>query len=132
MFSFWNSVRICIDFIESNEKEIRKEGNDYDGVNIPTEILNEYCTTGYNKYTDFLRFLKSNLIHDEISYNKLKENQHWIIELGGIQTKYPKFCFRHIHPKNIDYYWDKKDALEAYELMNNKLIDTIGKEKYRR
>jgi superfamily II DNA or RNA helicase len=119
-------------FIESNEKEIRKEGNDYDGVNIPTEILNEYCTTGYNKYTDFLRFLKSNLIHDEISYNKLKENQHWIIELGGIQTKYPKFCFRHIHPKNIDYYWDKKDALEAYELMNNKLIDTIGKEKYRR
>jgi superfamily II DNA or RNA helicase len=118
--------------IVGNKKEGPRDGTSYDGANIPTEILNEYCTTGYNKYTDFLRFLKSNLIYDEISYNKLKEKQNWIVELGGIQTKYPKFCFRHIHPKNIDYYWDKKDALEAYELMNNKLIDTIGKEKYRR
>jgi superfamily II DNA or RNA helicase len=119
-------------FIESNGEEKPNKGNDYNGVNIPTEILNEYCTTGYNKYTDFLRFLKSNLIYDEISYNKLKEKQNWIVELGGIQTKYPKFCFRHIHPKNMDYYWDKKEALGAYELMNNKLADTIGKEKYRK
>ena len=119
-------------FIESNGEEKPNKGNDYNGVNIPTEILNEYCTTGYNKYTDFLRFLKSNLIYDEISYNKLKEKQNWIVELGGIQTKYPKFCFRHIHPKNMDYYWDKKGALGAYELMNNKLADTIGKEKYRK
>jgi len=119
-------------FIESDGEEKPNKGNDYNGVNIPTEILNEYCTTGYNKYTDFLRFLKSNLIYDEISYNKLKEKQNWIVELGGIQTKYPKFCFRHIHPKNMDYYWDKKEALGAYELMNNKLADTIGKEKYRK
>jgi superfamily II DNA or RNA helicase len=119
-------------FIESNGEEKPNKGNDYDGVNIPTEILNEYCTTGYNKYTDFLRFLKSNLIYDEISYNKLKEKQNWIVELGGIQTRYPKFCFRHNHPKNIDYYWEKKEALGAYELMNNKLADTSGKEKYRK
>ncbi len=118
--------------VVGNNKESPNEGTDYDGDNIPTEILNEYCTTGYNKYTDFLRFLKSNLIYDEISYNKLKEKQNWIVELGGLQTKYPKFCFRHIHPKNIDYYWDKKEALRAYELMNNKLADTIGKEKYRK
>lgn len=118
--------------IIGNKKEGPRDGTSYDGANIPTEILNEYCTTGYNKYTDFLRFLKSNLIYDEISYNKLKEKQTWIVELGGLQTKYPKFCFRHIHPKNIDYYWDKKKALRAYELMNNKLADTIGKEKYRK
>ena len=118
--------------VVGNGKQTPNEGNNYDGVNIPTEILNEYCTTGYNKYTDFLRFLKSNLIYDEISYNKLKEKQNWIIDLGGIQTKYPKFCFRHIHPKNIDYYWEKKEALGAYELINNKLIDTIGRDKYRR
>jgi superfamily II DNA or RNA helicase len=118
--------------IVGNKKDGPRDGTSYDGANIPTEILNEYCTTGYNKYTDFLRFLKSNLIYDEISYNKLKEKQNWIVELGGIQTKYPKFCFRHIHPKNMDYYWDKKEALGAYELMNNKLADTIGKEKYRK
>jgi|UniRef100_A0A6C0CBA7 superfamily II DNA or RNA helicase len=118
--------------VVGNKKEGPRDGTSYDGANIPTEILNEYCTTGYNKYTDFLRFLKSNLIYDEISYNKLKEKQNWIVELGGIQTKYPKFCFRHIHPKNMVYYWDKKEALGAYELMNNKLADTIGKEKYRK
>lgn len=107
-------------------------GDDYDGENIPTEILNEYCTTGYNKYTDFLKFLKSNMIYDEITYNKLKEKQIWIVDLGGLQTKYPKFCFRHIHPNNINYYWNKKEAIEAYEICNNKLIIELGKEKYRR
>ena len=28
---------------------------------IPIEILNEYCTTGYNKYTDFIKFLNCEL-----------------------------------------------------------------------
>ena len=109
-----------------------KEGIDYDGDNIPIEILNEYCTTGYNKYTDFMKFLKSNNIYDEISYNKLKENQNWMIDLGNIQTKYPKFNFRDIHPNNIEYYWNKKEALEAFEKCNNKLIEKIGRDKYRR
>ena len=109
-----------------------KEGDDYDGEKIPTEILNEYCTTGYNKYTDFLKFLKSNKIYDEISYNKLKEKQNWIVDLGGLQTKYKNFCFRNIHPNNINYYWNKKEAQEAYEICNNKLIIELGKEKYRR
>jgi hypothetical protein len=117
-------------FIESNGEEKPNKGNDYNGVNIPTEILNEYCTTGYNKYTDFLRFLKSNLIYDEISYNKLKEKQNWIVELGGIQTRYPKFCFRHIHPKNMDYYWDKKEALGAIILAKDILIKKIGRDNY--
>ena len=112
--------------------KIQQEGKEYDGDNIPTEILNEYCTTGYNKYTDFLKFLKSNMIYDEISYNKLMEKQDWIVDLGGLQTKYPKFCFRHIHPNNRNYYWNKKEAIEAYNFCNNKLINELGKEKYKR
>jgi len=116
----------------SNGTHTPKEGDDYDGEKIPTEILNDYCTTGYNKYTDFVKFLKSNKIYDEISYNKLKEKQNWIVDLGGLQTKYPKFCFRNIHPNNINYYWNKKEAQEAYEICNNKLIIKLGKEKYRR
>ena len=112
--------------------KILKEGKEYDGDNIPTEILNEYCTTGYNKYTDFLKFLKSNMIYDEISYNKLKEKQNWIVDLGGLQLKYPKFCFRHIHPNNINYYWNKKDAQDAYDFCNTKLSNELGKEKYKR
>ncbi len=118
--------------VVGNGTQIPKEGDDYDGENIPTEILNEYCTTGYNKYTDFLKFLKSNKIYDEISYNKLKEKQNWIVDLGGIQTKYKNFCFRNIHPNNINYYWNKKEAHEAYKICNNKLIIDLGKEKYRR
>ena len=56
--------------IVGNTTQTIKEGYDYDGEKIPIEILNEYCTTGYNKYSDFLKFLKSNKIYDEISYNK--------------------------------------------------------------
>jgi superfamily II DNA or RNA helicase len=118
--------------VVGNGTQTPKEGDDYDGEKIPTEILNEYCTTGYNKYTDFLKFLKSNKIYDEISYNKLKEKQNWIVDLGGLQTKYKNFCFRNIHPNNINYYWNKKEAQEAYEICNNKLIIELGKEKYRR
>jgi len=118
--------------VVGNGTQTLKEGDDYDGEKIPTEILNEYCTTGYNKYTDFLKFLKSNKIYDEISYNKLKEKQNWIVDLGGLQTKYKNFCFRNIHPNNINYYWNKKEAQEAYEICNNKLVIELGKEKYRR
>lgn len=116
----------------SDEKHIDKKENNYDGENIPTEILREYCTTGYNKFTDFIKFLKSNKIYDEESYNKLKENQDWMVSLGYIQKKYPKFCFRNIHPNNINYYWNKKNALESYNSCVNKLIKQIGRNKYRK
>ena len=116
----------------SNGKHEQTNSNNYEGENIPIEILNEYCTTGYNKYSNFIKFLKSNKIFDEITYNKLKENQKWIIDLGEIQTKYPKFCFRHIHPDNINYYWNKNEAIFAFDICNNKLINDLGKEKYRR
>ena len=113
-----------------NGTNISNEGNNYEGDNIPTEILNEYCTTGYNKYTDFIKFLKSNKIYDEVSYNKLKENQEWLISLGEIQKKYPKFCFRNIHPNNINYYWNKKDAENAIIIVKNLLIKKIGRDNY--
>ena len=116
--------------IIGNEKHMSKDGDKYDGENIPTEILNEYCTTGYNKYTDFLKFLKSNKLYDEISYNKLKEKHNWIIDLGKIKKKYPKFCFRHIHPNNMDYYWNKKEALDATIIAKNILIKKIGRDNY--
>ncbi len=109
-----------------------KNGDNYDGENIPTEILNEYCTNKNNKYTDFMKFLNSNKIFDEITYNKLKETQGWLEPLGNIQKKYPKFCFRDIYPNNVDYYWDKIDALRAYEIYNNKLMSDLGKDKYRK
>jgi superfamily II DNA or RNA helicase len=118
--------------IIGNQKQIDKDGENYDGDTIPIEILNEYCTTGYNKYTNFLKFLKSNKIYDEITYNKFRENHSWLVSLGDIQKKYPKFCFRHIHPNNINYYWNKKEALEAYKINDNKLIIELGKEKYRK
>jgi superfamily II DNA or RNA helicase len=115
-----------------NGKQNPKESDDYDGEKIQTEILNEYCTTGYNKYSDFMKFLKSNKIYDELSYNKLKEKQNWIIDLGGLQTKYPKFCFQEIHPNNRIYYSNKKEANNAYYKLEEILIEKIGIEKYKR
>jgi len=116
--------------VVGNGTQTPKEGDDYDGEKIPTEILNEYCTTGYNKYTDFLKFLKSNKIYDEISYNKLKEKQKWLVSLGDIKKKYPKFCIRHIHPNNMDYYWNKKEALDATIITKDLLIKKIGRDNY--
>lgn len=118
--------------ILSNGNQTIKNGEDYNGEQIPTEILNEYCTTGYNKYTGFIKFLKSNKLYDEITYNKLKEKQEWMISLGEIQRRYPKFCFRNIHPNNINYYWNKNEAINATTICNNKLINEIGNERYKK
>ena len=116
--------------VVSNEKSEWSDSNNYDGEKIPTEILNEYCTTGYNKYTNFIKFLKANKIFDEISYNQLKEKQDWLVSLGDIKKKYPKFCFRHIHSNNINYYWNKKDALNATIIAKDILIKKIGRDNY--
>ncbi len=108
------------------------DGKIYDGETCESEILNEYCTTGYNKFTDFQRFLRNNNVYDEESYNKLKQLNEWMQEIGHIHTKYPKFCFRNIHPYSNKYYWDRSDAEQAYEINNEKLINLVGKDKYRR
>ena len=116
--------------IENSDKDNNKQSGLYEGDNIPIEILNEYCTTGYNKYTDFLRFTKANKLYDELSYNKLKETQNWLVSLGEIQIKYPKFCFRHIHPFSINYYWNKQEAIDATYSAKDILIKKIGRDKY--
>ena len=126
-----NIEKIIINMNKSNNN-IENIGKKYNGDDIPIEIYQKWCTTGYNMYSKFMIFLKINNIYDEISYNQLKEKQEWLEDLGNLQTKYPKFCFRHIHPNNINYYWEKQEALKAYEICNNKLINDIGKEKYRR
>ena len=118
-------------FIGDGDKVIN--GLDYDGETIPTEILESYCTTGYNKFTDFQRFLKNNKIFDECDYNELQEkNKSWMVEIGKIKEKYPKFCFRNIHPNNLIYYWDKNEANVKFENTNNKLVEIYGKDKYKK
>lgn len=119
-------------YIGGEGKSKNTDGKNYDGEPVESQIMIEYCTTGYNKFTDFQRFLKNNNIYDEKSYNKLKDINNWMPDLGLIHDKYPKFCFRNIHSNNNKYYWNKLDALKAYDVCNNKLIETIGKEKYRR
>lgn len=107
-------------------------GKSYEGDPIPIEILQEYCTTGYNKFTDFMRFLKTNGVYNEIDYNKLREIQNWIPDMGLIQKKYPKFCFRDIHPNKLDYYWTKQEAIIGRSDAYKKLGDIIGADKVRR
>ena len=72
------------------------------------EIFRELSTNGNNIFSGFKLFLKALKIFDEITYNNLRNNHKWMVPLGGIKNKYPKFCFRDIHPYNINYYWNKK------------------------
>ena len=116
----------------NNKNNSIKEGIDYDGDLIPIEILNDYCTTGYNMFSKFINFLKANKIYDEHSYNKLKESQSWMPNLGNIHEKYKKFCFRDINPNNRDYYWDKQDAIKATDKCNKILVDKLGKDKLKK
>ena len=114
----------------TNESE--RSGKHYKGEDIPIEIYKNWCTTGHNMFSKFILFLKINNIYDEITYNKLKEKIEWLISIGNIKEKYPKFGFRLIHPNNINYYWDKKDAEQAFEFNDNKLKEELGKEKYKK
>lgn len=109
-----------------------KEGLDYEGDLIPIEILNDYCTTGYNMFSKFINFLKANKIYDEIKYNKLKEKHDWMPDLGNIHNKYKKFCFRDINPNNREYYWDKQDAHLASDTCNKTLLEQLGKDKLKK
>jgi len=100
-----------------------KSWNDFLG--LENEMSIKYYT-----FNNFTKCLKHNNIYDEISYNKLKETNDLLVSLGDIQIKYPKFCFRDIHPNNKNYYWNKQEALDAYKICNNKLIKKIGRDNY--
>jgi hypothetical protein len=115
-------------FLRGNENNLL--GKNYDGENIPIEILQEYCTTGYNKFTDFMKFLKSNEVYDEIEYNELQEkNKDWMPEINNLKIKYKKFGFEIIHPNKNNYYENKKVCEEKFILAKNKLKNEIGSVK---
>lgn len=106
--------------------------NDYEGDNVLSEILREYCTTMYNKFTQFQKFLKNNNVYDEETYNDFIKNHDWMPVLGEIQKRYPKFCFKHIHPNNTYYYSTKQMALDAYKNAEFELSIGPDKEKYKK
>jgi superfamily II DNA or RNA helicase len=118
----------------SGKKDVIKDGKNYDGDNIPTEILTDYCTNRYNMFSNFMKLLKSNNVYDEKSYNKIKKNYDWLIDIGDILKfkKYPKFNFKMIHPNNKSYYDSKKDAERAYKKCDKKLMESISKDKYKK
>ena len=67
-----------------------------------------------------------------MTYNDLRDKQEWLPELENLQTKYPKFCFKNIHPYSTNYYMNKKDAQNAYNICNEKNSNIIGKYIYKR
>jgi superfamily II DNA or RNA helicase len=105
-------------------------GKDYDGSIIPIDILKEYCTTGYNKFTDFMKFLKINECWNETKYNVLRElNKDWMVEIGSIKKKYPNFSFQQLCPDRNKFYQTKEEAVDALEKAKKKLKNEIGGEK---
>lgn len=59
--------------LSGNKKLIKN----YDGDNILPEICYILLTMSYQKYENFMRFLKYNNIYDDVTYNKLKETNEW-------------------------------------------------------
>lgn len=107
------------------------DGEDYDGETIPIEILESYCTTGYNKFSDFQRFLKNNKIFDEVDYNQLWEkHKSWMVPIKDLKKKYPKFGFQNIHYNKNEYYSDKNTAKEKFEEAKTILKKNIGLDKF--
>jgi hypothetical protein len=71
-----------------------------------------------------MRLLKNNNVYDENKYNDFKRKIPDIIpELYNLQSKYKKFNFQSIHPDASKYYSDKKQAIEAIKIAENKLIN---------
>jgi superfamily II DNA or RNA helicase len=121
---FTNHNKIII-----SDGKIKNVNNIYEGDDIPTDILLDYCTTGYNKFTDFMRFLRRNRVEDEISYNELRSSQEWMQPIKNLKKKYPKFCFQEITNNKNKYYLTKKEAEKAFDTAKDKLILEIGKDK---
>ena len=113
------------------DKDKTNNGNEYDGENISSEILQEYCTTGYNKFNDFIKFLKRHNIYDETSYYNLYElNKNWMVPIENLKDKYEKFCFRDIHPDKEQYYKTREEAESKNEIAKDILKKQIGFSKF--
>jgi len=114
----------------SGKKDVIKDGKNYEGDNIPTEILADYSTTGYTKYTKFQSFLIKNKIYDEITYNEIYQNNNWMTPLNKLKQKYPKFGFINIHPDRNIFYTNKKDAIKNYDIVKRKLMKLMDADDF--
>lgn len=117
-------------FISNNSTSSNE--NNYLGNIIPIEILNEYCTNGYHKYSKFMVFLKENGIYEENIYLEKRRIIQWLPELENIKLKYPKFNFQLIHPLKNHYYQTIDEALLKYHEANEQVKIMIGMNEYRR
>ena len=93
----------------------------YDGETIPMEIYEELCTTSYNQYSKFIRFLKANSVYDEQSYNELQSKTKWMKPFGKMLDKYKNFNFQQIHPLNKYFYLTKEECKNKVKFARIKL-----------
>jgi superfamily II DNA or RNA helicase len=98
---------------------------DFIGNIIPIEILKEYCTNEYQKFSKFKIFLRLNNVNDKDTYNQLKNTNDWIPELEEVRRKYPKFYFQDILIDKTKFYLTKEESIHRYSeldkfLKNNK------------
>ena len=108
------------------------DGKQYDGDPVPTEILNEYSTNLYNKFSKFNYFLRKNNVYDEITYNSIQKIFDWMPDISNLKEKYPKFCFQILHPKRNEYYENKEDAEKAYDKYYQQIKNTLGIIKWKK
>ena len=108
------------------------DGKQYDGDPVPTEILNEYSTNLYNKFSKFNDFLRKNNVYDEITYNSIQKIFDWMPDISNLKEKYPKFCFQILHPKRNEYYENKEDAEKAYDKYYQQIKNTLGIIKWKK
>jgi superfamily II DNA or RNA helicase len=102
----------------------------YEGSVVLSEILEAYCTTGKQLFSKFKCFLQYKKIMNEASYNDFKKD--WMPSLADIHIKYPKFCFRDIHPNKNQFYLEKEEAQIEYDKCEQILRKEIGRDKYRK
>lgn len=115
----------------SDSSKETTEGKSYNGNEVPSEILSDYCTTGHRMFTMFKLFLKSHNICDENSYNMLQSKEKWMPNFANIREKYDTFCFRDILKDKIAYY-ELDEAKIAKERCVSNIKEEIGIQKFKK
>jgi hypothetical protein len=114
-----------------NKSEIKNDV-DYEGDDIPSDILREYSTNRYGLYSEFMKFLRRNDVYNEITYNELKNKNEWMIDIGCVCDKYKKFNFKEIHPNKRNFYETREQTEKEYEIANQQLMKNIGIDKHKK
>ena len=104
-----------------NKSEIKNDV-DYEGDDIPSDILREYSTNRYGLYSQFMKFLRRNDVYNEITYNELKNKNEWMVQIKRLKIKYPKFCFMILQSNKTNYYETKKEAIDKYNIAKDILM----------